>query len=191
MPDTTTAFEQTGKLPQRLDLDEVLNAWACTCGPNELEAALRTFSHVSRTGRVTLILHLPQAIGADAAIRTVAWAGGVADRLVVVASEEDRARWGALAVGDLRALAQETREVQVLVEPDPERAVIGSMQWLRPHDTFFVVWPGDAAGSALTRLLAFGASWREAWDEPENGEFTAGPRGPERSTFESLTFPTS
>ena len=54
------------------------------------------------------------------------------------------------------------------------------MQWLRLADTFCVVWSREQCRLALEGLIALGSSWRGAWDEPENGEFHACPRGPDR-----------
>ena len=115
------------------------------------------------------MLCLPREVRAANATRALARAGSLADTLVLIATDEDRLRW----------VARGTGRVRVLIEPDPKRAVVGSMQWLRRDDTFCVVWSREQDRSALKALIGLGAAWRGAWDEPEDGEFHAFPRGPE------------
>jgi hypothetical protein len=159
-------------------LDEPLGAWAACCGPNDVDAALRDCSRIARQGRLVLALWLPKQMAPEDAARALSQAGSVADTLVLVVSEEDRRRWGALGENDLRAVARGDGGVRVVIEPDPTLAVVGSMQWLRPGDTFCVVGPIEQGRLVLEALVALGAAWRAAWDEPESGQFHDRPRGP-------------
>ena len=170
--------ESLGSL-HRVILDEPLNVWVSSCGPEDLGEALSACRRLRRHGDVTLVLCLSREMPAPEATRALARAGTIADTLVLIASDEDRLRWGALGTNDLCAVARGTGRVRVLIEPDPKRAVVGSMQWLRPDDTFCVVWSSEPSRLALEGLIALGSSWRGAWDEPENGEFHACPRGPD------------
>jgi hypothetical protein len=173
--------ENTNEPPgllRRVILDEPLNVWVSSCEPEHLGAALSACSKLPRHGGVTLVLSLTRDMLAAEATRTLARAGAIADTLVLIASDEDRLRWGALGTNDLRAAARGTGSVRVLIEPDPKRAVVGSMQWLRPAGTFCVVWPREQYPLDLEALIALGSSWRGAW-EPEKGEFHARPRGPD------------
>ena len=170
--------ESFGSL-HRMILDEPLNVWIGVCAPHELEATLSACCELPGGGEVTLVLCLPREVQAANATRALARAGSLADTLVLVATDEDRLRWGALGENDLCAVARGTGRVRVLVEPDPKRAVVGSMQWLRRDDTFCVVWSREQGRSALEALIGLGVAWRGAWDEPEDGEFHAFPRGPD------------
>lgn len=163
----------------RMILDEPMNVWISACCPEELGAALDACSELPRCGEVTLVLCLPLEIQAANATRALARAGNLADTLVLIATDEDRLRWGALGENDVCAVARGTGRVRVLIEPDPKRAVVGSMQWLRRDDTFCVVWSREQSRSALEALIDLGAAWRGAWDEPKDGEFHAFPRGPD------------
>jgi hypothetical protein len=156
-----------------------MNVWISACCPEELGAALDACSELPRCGEVTLVLCLPLEIQAANATRALARAGNLADTLVLIATDEDRLRWGALGENDVCAVARGTGRVRVLIEPDPKRAVVGSMQWLRRDDTFCVVWSREQSRSALEALIDLGAAWRGAWDEPKDGEFHAFPRGPD------------
>jgi len=170
--------ESLGPL-HRVILDEPLYVWVSSCEPEHLGAALSAYSRLPRHGQVTLVLGLPRDMPAADVPRALARAGAIADTLVLIASDEDRLRWGALGDNDLCAVARGTSSVRVLIEPDPKRAVVGSMQWLRPDDTFCVVWSSEPSRLALEGLIALGSSWRGSWEEPGNGEFHACPRGPD------------
>ena len=163
----------------RMILDEPINVWIGACCPEELGAALDACRELPRRGEFTLVLRIPREIHAAAATRALAWAGSLADTLVLIATDEDRLRWGALGENDLCAVARGTGSVRVLIEPDPKRAVVGSMQRLRRDDTFCVVCSREQGRSALEAFIGLGAAWRGAWDEPEDGEFHAFPRGPD------------
>lgn len=162
---------------RRVALDELIGVWMGCCGPNGVDATLNACAGLSPHGRFTLVLWLPRALSPEDAMRSINLAGAMADTLVLVASDEDRLRWGALGENDLRALARAGGGKGVLVEPDPKRAVVGAMQWLRPDDTYCVVGPPDHDRVAVESLIALGATWRGAWDQPENGEFHDCPRG--------------
>jgi len=170
--------ESLGPL-RRVILDEPLNVLVSSCEPEDMGEALSACSRLPRHGDVTLVLCLPRDMQAADATHTVARAGAIADTLMLIASDEDRLRWGALGTNDLCAVARGTGSVRVLIEPDPKRALVGSMQCLRPDDTFCVVWSSEPIRLALEGLIALGSSWRGAWDEPGNGEFHACPRGPD------------
>ena len=172
------ANESLGPL-HRVILDEPLNVWVSSCEPEDLGAALSACSRLPRHGDVILVLCLPREMQAADATRALERAGAIADTLVLIASDEDRLRWGALGTNDLCAVASGNGRVRVVIEPDPKRAVVGSMQWLRPDDTFCVVWSSEPSRLVLEGLIALGSSWRGSWDEPENGEFHACPRGPD------------
>lgn len=165
-------IEPTGAPLRRLELGEPLNAWVQLCVPTEEGPGPSGLRAAPRSGETTVVVRLAQTIGAGAALDAIASAAGLADRLVLIASDEDRLSWGALQVGDLRAAA--AAPVRLLIEPDPEHAVVGAMQWLARGDTFLVAWPRDER-STLDRFIALGVSWRAAWESPENGEFTPGP----------------
>lgn len=176
--DLEHASAQKGPL-HRVALDEPIGVWAGPCGPTDVDVALSACCSLPHHGRLTLVLWLPQTTPATDAARALAKAGAFADTLVLIASEGDRLRWGALGVADLCAIARGSGGVRVLVEPDSRRAVAGSMQRLRSGDTFCVVWSTERGRPALDGLLALGAAWRNAWDEPEDGEFHGSPRGPD------------
>ena len=162
---------------RRVVLDERIGVWVGCCGRDGVDAPLNACAGLSPRGRFTLVLWLSRALPAENAIRSIERAAAMADALVLVASDEDRLRWGALGENDLRALARGGGGKSVLLEPDPKRAVVGAMQWLRPDDVFCVVGPRDDDLVAVERLIALGATWRGAWDQPENGEFHDCPRG--------------
>ena len=170
--------ESLGPL-RRMTLDEPMSVWVSACCPEELGAALDACSELPRRGEITLVLCLPRETQAADVTRALARAGSLADTLVLIATDEDRLRWGALGENDICAVARGTGRVRVLIEPDPKRAVVGSVQWLRRDDTFCVVWSREQDRSALEALIGLGAAWRGAWDEPEDGEFHAFPRGPD------------
>lgn len=164
-----------------MNLDEPIHMWIGHCSPEELEAATDVCCDLPRCGEVTLVLCLPRELHAADATRALARLGSIADILVVVASDEDRLLGGEPGPSDVCVVAGGTSRARVLIEPDPERAVVGSMQWLRPGDTFCVLWPREQGPSSLRTVIGLGSCWRGAWDEPENGEFHAFPRGPDGS----------
>jgi len=156
-----------------------MSIWMSACCPEEMGVALDACSELPRRGEVTLVLCLPREIQAADATRALARAGSLADTLVLVATDEDRLRWGALGENDMCAVARGTGRVRVLSEPDPKRAVVGSMQWLRRDDTFCVVLSREQSRCPIEALIGLGAAWRGAWDEPEDGECHAFPSGPD------------
>ena len=167
---------------RRIILDESLNVWIGLCGSMaEIEAAMGALSALPGISEVTLVLSLPRDLRAPEATCALARAGTIATTLVVVASDDDRLRWGALWPNDLCAVVRGSGGDRVLLEPAPERAVVASMQWLRAGDTFCVLWPRKHGLLSLHAAIGLGASWRGAWDDPENGEFHSFPRGPDGS----------
>ena len=91
----------------RMILDEPMNVWISACCPEELGAALDACSELPRCGEVTIVLCLPLEIQAANATRALARAGNLADTLVLIATDEDRLRWGALGMS--RRTANSTR----------------------------------------------------------------------------------
>ena len=87
--------ESLGPL-HRVILDEPLNVWVSSCEPEDLGEALSACSRLPRHGDVTLVLCLPREMQAAEATPALAREGAIADTLVLIASDEDRRRWGAL-----------------------------------------------------------------------------------------------
>lgn len=162
---------------RRLVLDEAIGVWVGSCGPDDVDAALTACSRLG--GASTLVLWLPRALAPEHVCRALGRAATVAETLVLIANDRDRYRWGALGDSDVRAVARRggRENGRVLIEPDPRRAVVGAMQWLGPGDSLYILWPDEPDCLALDGLIALGAAWRGAWDEPENGEFHNAPRG--------------
>lgn len=164
---------------RRMVLDEAIGVWVGSSRPDDVDAALTACSRLVRGGASTLVLWLPRALSPEQVCRALGRAATVAETLVLIADDRDRYRWGALGKSDVRAVARRGgREGgRVLIEPDPRRAVVGAMQWLGPGDSLYILWPDEPDRLALDGLIALGAAWRGAWDEPENGEFHDAPRG--------------
>lgn len=160
----------------RVVLDEPIGVWFSRVESSEVVTALDACRGIPREGTFTIVLWPPVTMPWPNVRGVLERAGSVADTLVLVASDEDRLRWGALGTNDLCATARKAGAARVLVEPDPKRAVVGAMQWLRARDAFCAIGPRE---QALERFIALGAAWRGSWDEPENGEFHDCPRGPE------------
>lgn len=146
---------------------------------HELEAAVRAeepggFRHC--------LLRLPDSCEGPDMMRALRAIGPHAHRLVLVATSAQRWRWGALAASDVGAISKCTR---VLVEENPVRAVIATLQWLRSHDTFLTVWPGGLDDSRLRRALLLGRAWRAAWESCEDDDLTSPPSSYARQILET------
>lgn len=170
--------DRTPRQLRRVHIDESIEVWIGAWDATDLEPTLEACASLPRRGDLTLVLGLPPGLSRDRAERALAHAARITGTLTLVASDADRLAWGALTEADLRAAACANRAARVLVEPDPKRAVVGSMQWLRPGDAFCVLWPAERGAAALEGLIALGAAWRGAWDAPDDGEFHDASRGP-------------
>jgi len=161
----------------RIPIDEPVDVWVSTWSAEDLAATLEACAALPREGNLALVVWLPPQLSRDRAERALAYAGRIAATLTLVAGDAERLAWGALAEGDIRAAASTERPVPVLVEPDPRRAVVGSMQLLRRGDALCVLWSAARGSLELDHLVALGAAWRAAWDAPDVGEFFDNPRG--------------
>lgn len=156
---------------RRAGMNERVNVWIGSCGGEEAAAALAAYEQLPRTGRRFTVLCPEGDLSASGLARMVSRWGRLADVLVVAGE-------AAATVADTAADAPDPdcRSPRVLFEADLERAVAGTLQWLRADDTLCLLGPGPEAGRLLRAAIALGGRWRGAWDEAENGEFHSFPR---------------
>lgn len=130
---------------------------------------------------LTIILVLPTAITTAEALRTLNRWDSVAYTFVLTWTHGGGMPRHAVAPAATRGAGQAGTASRVLIEPDAERALIGSLQAVHTGDMLRIVAVDVSARdvSALRWAVVCGIGWRAAWDEPENGEFHASARGPD------------
>ncbi len=123
---------------------------------------LRSF----RKGRLFLVARLPDEIGRDGWMAMLDTATPLALRVILVPPQAP-----ALTLEPLTEIvAHHTWPCPLVVEPDPQRAVIGIMQSVTMGDTLAVLWPETGVAELLSLVLQ-AARWRATWEAPEQGEF--------------------
>lgn len=157
-------------LPRRfhsLDIGEPISVRLVIFGsPSDLRARLKEL-RFSPTSSILLVVHLSSCIAPNEAMELLDQATARAARVVLIPP-----RGNSTSSENLRKIAgQQHWPGSVLIEPEPERAVIGAMQSLREGDTFALLWSNEPGLSDPSSLVVQGARWRSSWDAPENGEF--------------------
>jgi hypothetical protein len=155
----------------RVDIGEPIDAYvALARTPLDVLASLKALRGLAKTGW-TLVLHLPTAVTETELLGLLDRATSIAERVVLTGLPETAARPGALSSHELRRACLGNWRSLIQIEPDPERAVIGTLHGLSAGNSFAVVWPADARLGTALDLVRQGAAWRSAWEVPDDGTF--------------------
>jgi len=165
---------------------EVLHIWTCAYRPDRL---LDAQSQIPRggPGDATLLLRLAPALTARMVSPLLRGIGGHYARIVLIPHDGRLLPDDAPPLADLQAAV---RPARLLVEPHPGLAVAGSLQLLRPGDSFVVCWPADEPRTELDRAVARGLRWRGAWNRPDP-DFASVPCGAQGEVVPAATVTTA
>ncbi len=150
----------------KFDIGEpIIVKLALVRSPADLRACLSELRSF-RKGRLFLVARLPGEIGRDGWMALLDTATPLAGRVILVPPQAPTLTLEPLP----EIVACQTWPCPLAVEPDPQRAVVGTMQSVSMGDTLAVLWPETGVAELLSHVVQ-AARWRSSWEAPEEGEF--------------------